>query len=378
MIDLTDSPSEATFRRDLRSWLEANIPSEPMPTRLDARHAFLTVWHKKLYSAGYIGISWPTEYGGRGLGVAEEAIFSQEIGRIGAPPGPMLGYIGRPLLSHGTPEQRQRYLPAMLRSEELWCQGFSEPNAGSDLAGLQTRAVDEGDHFLISGQKVWTSYGQFARYCLLLARTRTDGPKQGGITAFIVDLQTPGITIRPIVQMTGDEEFCEVFYDDVIVPKENVVGEVNQGRAIAMMTVAYERGPVDIGHQAKFEVMLEHLAASLRDSGRTDPETRRKVARAAVGVEILRLRCVQSLVRRAHGTPPGPDTSVDKLLMASTEQCLLTTAIELVGGEELSGGDTDWFNAYLYSRAATVYGGTAQIQKNILATKVLQLPVEGR
>lgn len=377
MIDLRDTADQADFRSSLRAWLTENGPDEPMPSRLDARHAFLVSWHRRLYDAGYVGLSWPVEYGGRGLGPIEEAIFSQELGRAGTPPGPLLGYIGRPLLQFGTEEQRRRYLPAMLRSEELWCQGFSEPDAGSDLAGLQTRAREDGDQYRITGQKVWTSYGQFAKYCLLLARTSTEGPKQAGISAFIVDLQTPGITIRPIVQMTGDEEFCEVFYDDVVVPKANMVGALGQGWEIAMMTVAYERGPVDIGYQAKFEVMAAALAQTLRERDLEDDSARRRVARAAVGVEVLRLRCLQSLAERAKGKPPGPDTSVDKLLMASAEQNLLSTAVELLGPAALD-PQTPWFDAYLYSRAASVYGGTAQIQKNILANRVLNLPAGRR
>lgn len=378
MIDLTDSPSEAAFRFNLRSWLAANLPDEPTPTRLEERHGFLVQWHRKLYEAGYVGLSWPKAYGGQGLGPVEEAILSQELAASGAPPGPALGYIGRPLLLHGTDEQRDRYLPAMLRSDDLWCQGFSEPDAGSDLASLRTKAVLDGDDYVITGQKVWTSYGQFARYCLLLARTSSEGPKQAGISAFVVDLRTPGITLRPIVQMTGDEEFCEVFYDEVRVPRENLIGSVGQGWEIAMMTVAYERGPVDIGYQAKFEVMLEHLARELRETGRADQVNRRKLASAAVAVEVLRLRCLQSLTRRASGAEPGPDTSVDKLLMAGSEQRLLSAAVDLLGDTEVVGERSPWFDAYLYSRAASVYGGSAQIQKNILATRVLRLPVAGK
>lgn len=378
MIDLDDSASEANFRSGLRAWLAANMPDDRAPTRLDQRHQFLVRWHRKLYEAGYVGLSWPEEYGGRGLGPVEEAILSQELAAAGAPPGPMLGYIGRPLLMFGTDEQRDRYLPAMLRSEDLWCQGFSEPNAGSDLASLRTKAVLDGDHYVVSGQKVWTSYGQFARYCLLLARTRSDGPKHAGISAFIVDLTSPGITVRPIAQMTGDKEFCEVFYDEVRVPRENLIGAEGQGWQIAMMTVAYERGPVDIGYQAKFEVILGELARSMPRGDAANQIKRRELARAAVAVEVLRLRCLQSLTRRANGAEPGPETSVDKLLMAASEQRLLSTAIDLLGAGEVTGDHRPWFDAYLYSRSASVYGGSEQIQKNILATRVLRLPAEPR
>lgn len=377
MIDLTDSDVEHDFRLRLRGWLAANMPAGTMPSRLEARHAFLMAWHRQLAAGGWVGLSWPTEYGGQGLGPVEEAIFSQELARAGAPPGPLLGYIGRPLLEFGNKEQRLRYLGPMLHSEELWCQGFSEPGAGSDLAGIATRAVDDGACYRVTGQKVWTSYGQFAKFCLLLARTTIDGPRHAGISAFIVDMETPGITIRPIVQMTGDEEFCEVFYDDVVVPKANLVGAASDGWRIAMTTVTYERGPVDIGYQAKFELLVRKLARRLDERGGIDARTRRALAEAAVGVDVLGTRCLHSLSARARGAAPGPDTSIDKLLMAGAEQRLLSTAVDLLGADALS-GDASWFDAYLYSRAASVYGGTAQIQRNILATRVLQLPVAGR
>lgn len=378
MIDLADTAEEASFRHDLRAWLHEHAPAEPPPETLPERHQFLRAWHRRLHDGGWTGISWPARYGGRGLGVIEESIFNIELGLAEAPAGPHFGYIGRPLLHYGSEAQRQRYLPPMLASEELWCQGFSEPDAGSDLAGLSTRAVDTGDRFVVSGQKVWTSFAQFADFCLLLARTDPTKPKHAGITALVLDMRSPGVTVRPLTMSTGDAEFCEVFLDEVEVPKDNVVGNVGQGWEIALTTLAYERGPVDIGFQARFERFLARLVNEAARQGRgDDPEVRRTLASAAVAVEVLRLQCLRSLTARIESAePPGPEGSVDKLLMASTEQQLTTAALAVLGPETLL-AEASWFKAYLYARSASVYGGTREIQKNILAARVLRLPQQG-
>ena len=375
MIDLADTPDEASFRQQLRNWLREHVPPEPPPDLLPERHHFLRAWHRSLHDGGWTGISWPTQYGGRGLGVIEESIFNVELGLSEAPAGPHFGYIGRPLLHYGTEDQKQRYLPPMLASDELWCQGFSEPDAGSDLAGLSTRAVDAGDRFVVSGQKVWTSFAQFADFCLLLARTDPSKPKHAGITALVLDMRAPGVTVRPLTMSTGDAEFCEVFLDEVDVPKENVIGNVGQGWEIALTTLAYERGPVDIGFQARFERFLARLVdEAARRGGADDPAVRRELASAAVAVEVLRLQCLRSLTTRIESAePPGPEGSIDKVLMASTEQQLTTTALAILGPDTLV-AEPSWFKAYLYARSASVYGGTREIQKNILAARVLQLP----
>lgn len=370
---LADSPDESEFRLRLRDWLAENKPGDAMPGGLQDRHRYLIDWHRKLYRGGWVGLSWPTEYGGQGLGPVAEAIFGEELARADAPPGPLLGYIGRPFLQFGSEEQCHRYLPKMLASEELWCQGFSEPGAGSDLAALATRADDAGDKFVVTGQKIWTSYAQFADYCLLLVRTSREGAKHRGISALVVDLRSPGVTVRPIVQITGDQEFCEVFFDETPVPKENLVGKLNGGWEIALTTMAYERGPVDIGYVARYQVLLRRLRDELVKRGPVPTDVQRRVASASVMVEALRLQCLRSLTQRATGHPPGPESSIDKLLMATTEQYLLHVVTDVLGADVLL-GDNSWFNTYLYSRAATVYGGTAQIQKNILATRVLRLP----
>jgi alkylation response protein AidB-like acyl-CoA dehydrogenase len=375
VIDLADTAEECAFRERLRAWLGAHAPSQPAPGPLADRHRFLLDWYRRLDDGGWTGLSWPTQYGGKGLGVMEESIFNIEIGRAEAPPGPSFGYIGRPLLHFGSEEQKRRYLPPMLASAELWCQGFSEPDAGSDLAALSTRAVDDGDQFLVSGQKVWTSFAQFADYCLLLARTDQAGPKHAGITAMILDMRSPGVTVQPLIMSTGDAEFCEVFLDQVPVPKENVIGRPGQGWHIALTTLAYERGPVDIGFQARYERFMGRLVEEIARRGTDgDPVVRRALASAAVGVEVLRLQCLRSLTTRLESTEsPGPEGSIDKLLMSATEQRLVEVALQVLGPEVLL-DDQDWYKAYLYARAASVYGGTREIQKNILAGRVLGLP----
>lgn len=372
-MNLTETPAQAEFRAGLRQWLADNMPQGGPPRGLAERHAYLLDWHKRLYAAGWVGLSWPKQFGGQGRDAVAEAIFSEELGRSGAPPGPMLGYIGRPLMEFGTEYQRERYLPKMLASEETWCQGFSEPGAGSDLASLTTRAVESGADFVVTGQKIWTSYAQFAKYCLLLVRTRNEGPNHAGISALIVDMASPGISVRPIVQITGDEEFCEVFFDEVRVPKENLVGPLHGGWKIALTTLAYERGPVDIGYVARFQVLLSNLRDELIARGEVSSEVRKQVASASVAIEALRLQCLRSLSARVHGVPPGPESSVDKLLMARAEQQLLHVALATLGTSPLL-QPGPWFNDYLYSRAASVYGGTEQIQRTILAERVLGLP----
>ena len=374
-MDLRDSPEEAAFRSRLRAWLEDHAPKVPLPDDHEAQHHALVEWHKLLYRGGWVGLSWPLEYGGQGLGFMEESLLQSELGRIGAPPPPPLGYIGRAIMAYGSEEQRRRYLPALLSSDEMWCQGFSEPDAGSDLASLRTRATLDGDHFTVAGQKIWTSRAMFADYCFLLARTNADGPKHAGISAIIVDMKTPGITVRPIVEITRNRyHFCEVFFDDVVVPAGNLIGELNQGWTIAQTTLAYERGPADIGGQAQYTTMLRRIRDLAGQRGlAADSATRRSCARAAVAIEVLRLRSLWGLTARRAGELPGPSGSIDKLLWSSTEQTLYRTAMEVLG-PDASMSEVEWYNRYLRSRAATILGGTAQIQRNILATRVLDLP----
>jgi alkylation response protein AidB-like acyl-CoA dehydrogenase len=308
----------------------------------------------------------------------QQVIFWQEMALANAPPLANvlgLGLIGPTLIHFGTPAQKERFLRKILSAEEIWCQGFSEPDAGSDLASLRTRAALEGDHFTVTGQKIWTSRAMFADFCFLLARTSTEGPKHAGISAIIVDMKTPGVTVRPIVEITRNRyHFCQVFFDDAVVPAENLIGELNQGWTIAQTTLSYERGPADIGGQAQYPTMLRRIRDLANQRGLArDTAVRRACARAAVAVEVLRLRSLWGLSERTRGEPPGPSGSIDKLLWSSTEQTLYRTAMDVLG-PDASLTEEEWYNRYLRSRAATILGGTSQIQKNILATRVLGLP----
>ena len=377
-MDLNDSPEEAAFRTELRRWLEANASAGPTPIDLHELRQANIAWHKKLHAAGYTGLSWPTEVGGRGLGPIEEAILAQEAERLGLSTGLNYGFIARAMLLFATPEQQQRYLPDLLSGDALWCQGFSEPDAGSDLASLRTRAIADptiGDHggYRVSGQKTWTSWAQWADLCLCLVRTGDADSRHRGISALIIDMRSPGIEVVPIRTVRGDEEFCEVFFDETPVPAENLVGEPGQGWNYALVTLTYERGPVDIGFVTKYQSMIRRLASRVTEIGLADDRpTQRDLARAAITVEVLRLHTLRSLSMRLDH-PPGPEGSVDKLLMARAEQGLLHTAMNLIGARSLLDDRDQWFSDYLYSRASTIYGGTAQIQRNVLAERCLGL-----
>jgi len=378
-MDLNETPEQRAFRMRLREWLSANAPNRIAAGDFTDEHEARVEWHRRLHAAGYAALSWPTEYSGQGLGPIEEAIFAQEAGRFGVPSDLGYGFIARAMLLFASEEQRQRYLPPLLAGTEFWCQGFSEPDAGSDLASLRTRArVDPSGGpdggFVVSGQKTWTSNAQWADYCLCLVRTGEPESRSKGISTLIIDMRQPGIEVRPIRTIRGDEEFCEVFFDEVQVPRSCLVGELDEGWRYAMVTLTYERGPVDIGFVTKYFALLDRLRTVLQDQGEhIDSGRRRALARAAVGVEVLRVQTLKSLSRRLE-RPPGPEGSIDKLLMARVEQQLLTAAVGVVGGACLVDDDEDWFSNYLYSRAATIYGGTEQVQKNVLADQCLGLP----
>ncbi|WGX96937.1 acyl-CoA dehydrogenase family protein [Nocardioides sp. L-11A] len=373
-MDLRDSAEEARFRARLRTWLAENVPAEPEPAVLAERWPYMRAFQERLYRAGWVALSYPTDVGGQGLGPMEEAILSEELGRANAPTLLPLGHLGRPLHRYGSAEQRRRYLRPLLAVEEIWCQGFSEPEAGSDLASLRTRAVREGDEWVIDGHKIWTSYGAFADYCLLLARTDPDAVRHRGISAFIVPLDTAGVTVRPIVLANGEEEFAEIFLDGVRIPAENMLGEPSDGWRIAMDVVNYERGAVETGYLPKFARYLSELGEVLTASGLgADRAARLRLGRVAAHLEVLRMHCLRTLSARVSGAPPGPESSVDKLLMTAVEQELMDLSIELVT-DVGSPGRAEWFDRYLYGRAGSIYGGSAQVQRNILAERMLGLP----
>jgi alkylation response protein AidB-like acyl-CoA dehydrogenase len=360
------------FRQQFRDWLTTN-PISPDPGEPHPR--FLQRWHQQLFRSGWVGLSWPAEYGGRGLTNVHEVIVNEEIGRCGAPDAPRIGYLGRALLTWGSQEQRAAYLPGLLSGNDYWCQGFSEPGAGSDLAALSTRAERLGQDYAISGQKVWTSYGEFADYCLLLARTDSGTSKHKGISAFILPMRLPGVEVRPIRAITGQSEFCEIFFDAVRVPEANRIGQEGDGWPIAMMTVAYERGAADVGYLSKFGAALHELTV-LVGPRLDEPLVEQEIGRLKVLYTVLGQHVERRLrQRQVTGATPGPEMSVDKVLMTMVDQALHGSALRLLGPSSLADGpDSEWLQRYFYSRAASIYGGTQQIQLNIVAQRVLGLP----
>ena len=375
-MDFRDSPEEADFRARLRAWVADNIPPGGFRPADQERNRFDLEWHRILYKAGWMGLSWPKSVGGQELGPMYDAILNEELGAAGAPRPPSIGFLGRVILQYGTPEQQAQYLPGLLSGTHQWCQGFSEPGAGSDLASLRTRADRTEGGYVANGQKVWTSRAQWSDYCLLLARSDPESTRHRGLSCFVVKTDAPGMTIRPIVQISGDRQFCEVFYDSVFIPESQRIGPEGDGWKLAMSTVAYERGPADIGAISKHRRTLAELYNLAATSARPDAASR--VARCRVQVEVLRLHVLASLSQRARGQLPGSEGSVDKLLMSQTDQLLAHTRMYLLGSAPLLGEAPGELHDYFFSRAATIYGGTAQIQKSIVAERILGLPRAAR
>ncbi len=372
-MDFRDDPVEAQFRSEFRAWLVANLPTDPAPLGGVERAQFWRRWHRALYEGGWMGLSWPVEYGGRGLPATYEAIFNDEIGAADAPPAPHVGFLGRALLHYGSDAQRRRYLPALLSGEEVWCQGFSEPDAGSDLGSLSTRAHLEGDHYVVNGQKTWTSDAAWADWCLLLARTDPAAAKHSGISTLIVKMHQPGVEVRPIVQANGDCEFNEVFFTDALVAGDQIVGELGQGWNIAMTTVSYERGPADVGFSSRYTRKIQELERAARQLDIDDVQ-RLELARAFVRVSVLRAHVLRDLSARADGARPGPEGSITKLLATQTDQLLHHVGMDLMAPAPLVGDRPDVLADYLYSRAASIYGGTSEIQRTLVAEQLLDLP----
>jgi alkylation response protein AidB-like acyl-CoA dehydrogenase len=389
---LTATESERRLQDEIRAFLAAERPDAArLPRSLEDRMDALRAWQARCHEAGYVGRAWPLEFGGRGRPAAEQIVIDQELAAAGAPEFANivgLDVLGPSLLRFGTDEQRRRYIPPILAAEEIWCQGFSEPDAGSDLASLRTRAAERGDEFVVSGQKTWVSWGQFARWCGVLARTHEDGPKHRGISMLIIDMRSPGVELRPMTQITGHAEFCELFLEDVVVPRANLLGELGDGWKIAMHTLGHERGTAALPRQVKLRTWLDRavrVAAERSVDGAPlldDPGAQVALARALVGVEVLRHHAYRTVGEFLNGGAVGPDSSSVKLLMAEAEQRLAATALEVLGAtlehaEPEAADESDfWLETYLYSRAASVYGGTQQIQRNIIADRVLALPQE--
>jgi len=374
-VDFGDSAQERAFRLRLRDWLKDNNPGLPPSSTADEYWEGQAAWHQKLYEAGFFGLSWPAAVGGHGLPSVYEVILDEELIAAGAPPRPSVGYLVQGLLHHGSPDVQRRFLPGLVSGRERWCQGFSEPDAGSDLASLRTRAEREGDEYVVTGHKVWTSYSDAADWCLVLARTDPDVPKHRGISAFVVPMDQPAIEQRPLRMINGiTREFGEVLFDGARVDAANMVGEPGEGWRLAMTVVSHEREPGELGYVARYGKLVNELVHQVREHpARAGSEQRRDLAWALVEVEMLRCHVSRRLSERLEGISHGPEGSVDKLLMTWTEQAVGHAALSIGGLPDAAGDDT-LLKAYLYSRAQSVMGGTSQIQRNLVATRILELP----
>ena len=374
-MDFGDAPVEAAFRARLREWLAANTPDLGASSTSDEYWHGQAAWHQSLFDAGFFGMSWPADIGGQGMPSVFDVIVDEELCRAGAPPRPSLGYLVHGILEHASDDIRRRFLPGIVNGRERWCQGFSEPDAGSDLASLRTVARREGDEYVITGHKVWTSYSDVADWCLVLARTDPDVPRHKGISAFAVPMRQAGIEQRPLRMINGiTTEFGEVRFDGARVPAENMIGNPGDGWRLAMTVVSHEREPGELGYVARYRKTVQGLAAhAAAHPEAIDPEAARELAWAIVETEMLRLHVSRRLSDRLDGLTHTADGSVDKLLMTATEQTVGHAALALRGAGH-GGGDQTALKTYLYSRAQSVMGGTSQIQRNLVATRLLGLP----
>jgi len=394
-VRLSYSESERAFAEELRAWLAGQLPAlapPPDPDDWAARRRYDTDWQRRLYEAGYAGLSWPVDYGGRAASPAEQLVFLEETNRAGAP---YVGvnfvgtlHAGPTLIAEGTDEQKQRFLPPILRGEEVWCQGFSEPSAGSDLAALRTRAVRDGDEYVVNGQKVWSTFAHVADYGELLVRTDAEAPKHRGITWLVVPMSSPGITIRPIRTVAGPSEFCEVFYDDVRVPVANRVGAENDGWRVAMVTFAFERGTGFVGELIEgmrlCRQLVEVAATISTGAGAVwdDVGLRREVGHLAAELDALWSLTAWNVSEASRTSVPGPGSSVLKLRLSEAFQELSDVGMRVLGRAALTRDDVDGLRAgrlvheYLRGLSLTIGGGTSQIQRNIVAERLLGLPKE--
>ena len=396
-MDLTYSPAERTFQRAVRTWLKRNIPKRqrderPMEWGDPRRLALAKAWQRKVHEAGYLALAWPPEYGGQGADVMRQTIVNEEMVRARAPGlvGLMgVQMVGPTLIQHGTEEQRRRHLPKILTAEEIWCQGYSEPGAGSDLASLRTRAERDGDDFLVNGQKVWTSNAQFADWMFCLVRTDPEARKHAGISYLLIDMKSPGITVRPLVQMSGDAGFNEVFFEDVRVPQANLVGGLNNGWQVANATLAHERNM--LGATTRTQQTFQSLLRLARTHGRggrrasADPVVRQQLADLAIRVETMKLEAYRQLTDTLRGRPSGIAASINKLVTTELNHDLARTALDILGSYgPLGRRDARvrdrgvWPLDYMFSLGLIIGGGTSQIQKNIIAERGLGLPREAR
>ncbi|MFC5587726.1 acyl-CoA dehydrogenase family protein [Sporosarcina soli] len=392
-MDFSFTPEEEKFRDELRTWLEVNLPAGwiegtyVMPEEDAAKGAFLREWQHKLSEGGWAGISWPKEYGGRGASLIEEVIYEQEMARVKAPPVLNIigtAMVGPTLLQIGTDKQKEQYIHKILNGEEIWCQGYSEPSAGSDLAAIQTRAVKQGENWIINGQKTWTSYAHFADRCFVLARTEDTGKKHEGITAFLVDIHQEGVERQTIRSINDKRDFNEMFFDNAVVHESDIVGEVNDGWRVGLILLSHERVGVarqTFRLQKLFEELLD-LTKNLKRNGRPliqDPIVRQKLAGFRAETRALLLNYYRHLTETIRNGRPGPEGSIDKLNSSELSQRILSFAISLQGESSLLWKEDalvspSWQQDYLRAYAHTIEGGTSEIQKNIIAERILGLP----
>jgi alkylation response protein AidB-like acyl-CoA dehydrogenase len=375
-MDLTLTQDEQAFRDEVRAWLEANHPG-PEPDGEEPKFEFRRAWQRKLHDGGWAGISWPNEFGGRGASLIEQSIFSEEMARAKAPsPANVLGLVmgGPVVIAHGTEDQKERFLEPILSGEEIWCQGFSEPESGSDLASLKTRAVHENGGWRVTGQKVWTTYAHEAKWCMLLARSDSDAPKHKGLTYFICDMEQDGIEVRPLRQITGEAEFNEIFLEGAQVPDENVVGGEGNGWNVAITTLMHERAGLGAASAISVRRDLDELIALINERGLADdPVIRQRIAELKIGVEALRLGAMRALTQQMKVGIPGPEGSLSKWEWAILNQGLTELAVDILGPEALE-PDSEWAYRFLRARANSIEGGTTEVMKNIIAERVLGLP----
>jgi alkylation response protein AidB-like acyl-CoA dehydrogenase len=378
-MDLRDTPEEAAFRAGVREWLERNLAGE----QRGGRRRFNELsreWSRKMHEAGYAGLTWPKEYGGGSAPYSHQAILYEEwalheapqhIGVIG------LGMAGPTIMAHGTEEQKARHLDRILSAEEIWCQGFSEPGAGSDLASVRTRAELKGDTFVVNGQKVWSSFAHIADFCILVTRSDPESQGHAGLTYLIVDMHAPGVETRPLTQITGDPEFNEIFFTDVAVPAENVLGEIGGGWQVAMTTLLHERGTLGFALTARLDVEIRKLIALARERGVEDPGIRDRIAREWIELQALKYTNYRSLTKLMKTGIPGPEGSGVKLYWSEANQRVTKLALEILGPDaQIMNGDDEgyWQFAQLRSRGNTIEAGTSEILRNIVSERVLGLP----
>ncbi len=378
-MDLRDTPEEAAFRQEVREFIAANLPGGSRERGARRFEDADREWSRRLGEAGYAGLTWPKEYGGADAPYSHQAIFLEELARAEAPShlGVIgIGMAGPTIMSWGSDAQKERYLAKILSAEEIWCQGFSEPDSGSDLAAARTKIEDRGDHFLVNGQKVWSSFAHIADFCILVGLGLPDAPKYKNLTYVIVDMHAPGVEVRPLVQITGQPEFNEIFFTDVQVPKENLLGEIGGGWQVAMTTLLHERGTLGFALSATLDAAVRKLIALAKERKVTDPILRDRIAHEWVELQALRYTNYRSLTTLQKTGIPGPEGSASKLVWSENNQRLTKLALEILGthAQLTDGGGYAsgyWQYQQLRSRGNTIEAGTSEILRNIISERVL-------